>query len=162
MPWRFNTPGISRSTAYRLMSEGERPPLIVSNYGSDIFLFGQFPEHQQRIRELLAATDVYHCECAPRYRAWARPLGFAAQVAPTMPMGGGWDLDAAAVFRTPPRRPAAGLSRLRLPMGWAGAGSRLKLCATALTCWTATRWNSSWRRAMSRGRPRLTRETGLL
>ena len=82
----FQHAGYLTRDAYELLRDDEKPPLIVSNYGSDISLFGLFPEYQPRIRALLAAADVYHCECA-RDVALAREFDFAGMVGAGDPHG---------------------------------------------------------------------------
>lgn len=68
------------------------PPWIVTNYGSDIVHFRQFPEHRERLRSLLEACDYYDCECR-RDVAAARELGFRGTVLRVSPNAGGFDLD---------------------------------------------------------------------
>jgi hypothetical protein len=96
----FQHCGYLADRAMRLLAPGERPPWLVSNYGSDISLFGRLPEHQPRIRSMLAMADVMHCECA-RDVELGRAFGFRGQEAPLISMGGGWDLDALQVHRMP-------------------------------------------------------------
>ena len=54
---------------------GERPKIMSSNYGSDIYWFRKFPKHKRRISALLKITDHYTSECA-RDVALAKELGF--------------------------------------------------------------------------------------
>ena len=44
------------------------PPWMVTNWGSDISLFGRLPEHAAKIRSILANCDFYSCECRARCR----------------------------------------------------------------------------------------------
>jgi glycosyltransferase involved in cell wall biosynthesis len=67
------------------------PPWIVSNWGSDISVFGRVPEHAKRIRAVLADCDYYSCECE-RDVALARDFGFTGTVLPVRPNAGGFDL----------------------------------------------------------------------
>ena len=67
------------------------PPWIVSNWGSDISVFGRVPEHADRIRAVLAVCDYYSCECE-RDVALARDFGFTGTVLPVRPNAGGFDL----------------------------------------------------------------------
>jgi len=48
---------------------------IVTNWGSDIFYFSQFPEHRQKIQALLKRVDCYSAECERDYEL-AIELGF--------------------------------------------------------------------------------------
>ena len=67
------------------------PPWIVSNWGSDISVFGRVPEHADRIRAVLSECDYYSCECE-RDVALARDFGFTGTVLPVRPNAGGFDL----------------------------------------------------------------------
>ncbi len=62
-----------------------------SNWGSDISLFGRLPEHQARIREVMAACDYYFCEC-DRDVKLAREFGFTGEVFPIYPNAGGFNI----------------------------------------------------------------------
>ena len=63
--------------------------LIVTNWGSDIFWFQQFPGHEKKLRKLLQLADAYSAECL-RDVALARNLGFTGQVMPVIPNAGGF------------------------------------------------------------------------
>ena len=75
----------------------QRPPptWIATNYGADIMLFGKAPEHEQRIREVLARCDYYWSECA-RDVDLARRMGFAGKALPVLPNSGGIDVEKTA------------------------------------------------------------------
>jgi glycosyltransferase involved in cell wall biosynthesis len=111
------------------------PAWIVSNWGSDIYLFGRLPEHAGRIREVLSACDYYHCECE-RDVALGRAFGFSGTVLPVLPAGGGFDLEEMAQLRRP--GPASARRRIALKgyQSWAGralVGLRaIERCADAL------------------------------
>jgi glycosyltransferase involved in cell wall biosynthesis len=98
---------------------GKFPPWIVTNWGSDIYLFGRFPEHELKIREVLAACDYYSCECH-RDVDLARSYGFMGKVLPVFPNAGGFNLSEVAELRQP--GPAAGrrLVMLKGYQHWAG------------------------------------------
>ena len=49
--------------AARERYQGEFPPWIVTNWGSDIYLFGRLAAHAERIKSVLAACTHYSCEC---------------------------------------------------------------------------------------------------
>lgn len=119
--------------AYALLSH--RPPLIVSNWGSDIYLYGRLPEHRPRLARLLAAADVYACECT-RDVALARKLGFAGALFPVLPNSGGFELAATARLRQPGPPSSRRIILLKGYQSWAGralVGLRaLELCADAL------------------------------
>jgi hypothetical protein len=77
-----------------------RPQWIATNYGSDIFLFGERPEHRVRLRELLARCDFYSAECVRDVRL-AVDLGFSGRLFEVCPNGGGIDLAECAPRRSP-------------------------------------------------------------
>jgi hypothetical protein len=77
------------------------PTWMVTNWGSDIDLFGRLPEHRRRLRQMLQACDVYTCECQ-RDVAAARALGFPGETWPVMPNAGGLDLQLVRQLRQQP------------------------------------------------------------
>jgi hypothetical protein len=119
----------------RKLLRGRWPTWIVTNWGSDIYLFGRFPEHAARIRELLGAADYYACE-AERDVELGRRFGFKGEVLPVMPNTGGFDLPMMRALRQP--GPISGRRTIVLKgyQHWAGralVGVRaLRLAADAL------------------------------
>jgi hypothetical protein len=111
------------------------PKWIVTNWGSDIYLFGRLPEHAPRIREVLASCDFYSCECL-RDVALAKSFGFAGAVLPVFPNTGGFDLDAISGLRLPGPPSARRAVMVKGYQGWAGralvALRALERCADAL------------------------------
>ena len=77
---------------------GKFPTWIATNWGSDIYLFRHFPEHEQLIREILRNCDYYSCECQ-RDVEIAHSLGLKALVLPVLPNAGGMDIEHALTFR---------------------------------------------------------------
>jgi hypothetical protein len=67
------------------------PSLIVTNWGSDIYFFKKFPDHEKRIKSLLAKADYYSAECERDYQL-ARNLNFSGIDLPCIPNAGGFDL----------------------------------------------------------------------
>lgn len=67
------------------------PPWIYSSWGSDIFFFGRRPDHQSRIREVLATCDYYIADCN-RDIGLAREFGLRGEVLGVFPGPGGFDL----------------------------------------------------------------------
>ena len=118
-----------------LSLDGARPRWMVSNWGSDIYLFGRFPEHRDRITEVLRACDYYLCECH-RDVALAEGLGLErGKVLGVIPNAGGLDVMAVRNMATGPTSER----RLILVKGyqdWAGrslvALTALGMCADAL------------------------------
>ena len=111
------------------------PTWIVTNWGSDIYLFGRLAEHSDRIRQVLAACDYYSCECQ-RDVLLARQMGLRGVVLPVLPNTGGFDLERAAQLRQPGPTAARRLILVKGYQSWAGralVGLRaLALCADAL------------------------------
>lgn len=118
-----------------LFSDGEFPPLIVSNWGSDIQLYGPLPEHTEKVKAVLAAADYYSSECE-RDVALAREYGFSGEAFPALPASGGFDLENMRQYRQPGPTSARRVVALKGYQHWAGralVGLRaLELCADGL------------------------------
>jgi hypothetical protein len=95
------------------------PPWIVTNWGSDLYLFGRLSDHVDRIKGVLSECDYYSCEC---YRdvSLAKQLGLKGEVLPIVPNGGGFDLRRAAELKHPGKTSARRLILLKGYHGWAG------------------------------------------
>lgn len=77
------------------------PSLIVTNWGSDIYFFKNFPDHEKRIKSLLAKADYYSAECERDYQL-ARNLNFSGKDLPCIPNAGGFDLVSSSQGHSPP------------------------------------------------------------
>jgi glycosyltransferase involved in cell wall biosynthesis len=77
------------------------PSLIVTNWGSDIYFFKKFPDHEKRIKSLLAKADYYSAECERDYQL-ARNLNFSGKDLPCIPNAGGFDLVSSSQEHSPP------------------------------------------------------------
>lgn len=114
---------------------GRIPPWIVTNWGSDIYLFGRLSEHEQKIKAVMSSCDYYTCEC---YRDvdLARQFGFQGEVLAVSPNSGGFDLPRVRQFREPGAPSTRRLIALKGYQGWAGralVGLRaIELCADVL------------------------------
>ncbi|GAB6164117.1 hypothetical protein JCM19992_01170 [Thermostilla marina] len=75
------------------------PTWIVSNWGSDLFLFGRTAKYRDRLNRILAECDYYWCECTRDVKL-ARERGFAGTILPVIPVAGGFDLDRARALRS--------------------------------------------------------------
>lgn len=75
--------------AAKAMASQSTSKLIATNWGSDIFWFQQFPQHHQKLEQLLQTADYYSCECN-RDVALAKSLGFQGVVMPVIPNAGGF------------------------------------------------------------------------
>ena len=67
--------------------------IIVTNWGSDIFYFKRFPDHTEKIRNVLILADLYSAECFRDYEL-AAELGFSGINLPCIPNGGGFAIEA--------------------------------------------------------------------
>lgn len=119
----------------RKKPRGEFPPWIVTNWGSDIFLFGRLAEHESKIREVLAASDYYSCECH-RDVGLAKEYSFTGQVLPVFPNTGGFNLEKVPSLRRPGKVSDRRVILLKGYQHWAGralVGLRaLERCADLL------------------------------
>ena len=67
--------------------ENEFPLWFVSIWGSDIYYFGRFQEHTERIKTVLATCNYFNSECH-RDVVLARALGFKGHAFPALPVSG--------------------------------------------------------------------------
>ena len=99
---------------------GDRfPTWIVTNWGSDIYLFGRLPAHRERLKQVLTECDFYSCECQ-RDVDLARGLQLKGEVLPVLPNSGGFDLDAIATMHSGETASSRQLIMLKGYQGWAG------------------------------------------
>lgn len=121
--------------AAKARGKGHFAPWIVSNWGSDIYLFGRLAEHRERIKAVMASCDYYTAECE-RDIALGRSFGFTGKTLPVLPAAGGYDLDYMRQFRQPGPTSARRTIALKGQLGWPGralVGLRaLELCANFL------------------------------
>jgi hypothetical protein len=68
------------------------PTWIVTNWGSDIFLYGRLSAHVDKIKAVLAVCDYYSCECLRDVKL-AEDMGLEGEVLPVLPNTGGFDLN---------------------------------------------------------------------
>jgi len=111
------------------------PAWIVTNWGSDIYLFGRLKKHIERIKSVLARCDYYSAECQ-RDINLAREMGYHGKVLPVFPNGGGFDLERVRKLRQEGPTSERRLILLKGYQSWAGralVGLRaLALCAQEL------------------------------
>lgn len=112
-----------------------RPKWVVTNWGSDLFLFGRLAEYRDRLNRILQQADYYWCECR-RDVELAQRRGVQGTVLPIIPVAGGFDLDRAEALRTPGPTSTRKTIVLKGYQDWAGralvALYALRLCADLL------------------------------
>jgi len=101
--------------------EHEFPAWLMSNWGSDIYLFRKTQEHAPRIRRILACLDAYHAECERDMRL-ARQLGFRGFEFPVMPASGGMRFAGFPPLDSFERSSARKDIYIKGYHGWAGRG----------------------------------------
>ncbi len=111
------------------------PTWIVTNWGSDIQLFGRLKDHREKIRAILQAADYYDCECQ-RDIHLAQELGMTAAPLPVLPNAGGLDMAQLAALRTVTPPSSRRVIVMKGYQNWSGRalyGLRaLELCADVL------------------------------
>jgi len=68
------------------------PKVFITNWGSDIYWFQQFPKHMQKILRLLSIASFYSAECH-RDIEIIRQLGYTGRSMPVIPNSGGINMD---------------------------------------------------------------------
>ena len=115
--------------------DGNFPRWIVSNWGSDIYLFGRLAAHRPRIEEVLASCDYYHCECH-RDAQLAKDYGLRGEALPVFPVTGGFDIERKRELCQPGATSGRRVVALKGYQNWAGralVGLRaVELCADQL------------------------------
>ena len=122
------------------------PKWWVTNWGSDIYLFGRLEEHRRRIQSILANCDFYSCECV-RDVGLAKSLGFCGTVMPVMPNTGGFGLERIRHIRDKVRTADRRTIMLKGYQNWAGralVGLRaLERCADVLVGYTVVVYSAN-------------------
>jgi glycosyltransferase involved in cell wall biosynthesis len=77
------------------------PKVFITNWGSDIYWFEQFPQHKTRIIQLLQIASFYSAECQ-RDIEIVRRLGYTGVTMPVIPNSGGIDLNELPKNSLPP------------------------------------------------------------
>src|SRR5262249_35172048 len=98
---------------------GKFPKWIVSNWGSDIYLFGRLAEHQNSVKSVLTSCDYYLSECH-RDIGLGREFGFEKEVLPVIPVAGGHNLKRMRQLREPIPTSQKRLIVLKGYQHWAG------------------------------------------
>jgi glycosyltransferase involved in cell wall biosynthesis len=147
--------------AIRLV-HGTPPPWIVTNWGSDIYLFGRLDAHKERIRQVLTRCDYYSCECQ-RDVELAREFGFRGTILPVSTNTGGFDLSELLSLRMPGASSRRRTIMVKGYQGWAGralvALRALERCAELLKDYEICVYSASEEVAMAA--ELLARSTGV-
>ena len=77
------------------------PKVFVTNWGSDIYWFEQFPEHKAKIIQLLQIASHYSAECQRDIEIVGR-LGYTGSTMPVIPNSGGINLQEIPKHLPPP------------------------------------------------------------
>lgn len=114
---------------------GEFPPWLLSNWGSDIFLYRKLDEHRPKLVRIAQLIDAYLAECR-RDSQIIRQMGFGGVLLPPIPASGGMSFDElpATEELTPPSTRRQIL--IKGYHGWSGRAQHvlaaLRLAAPAL------------------------------
>ena len=95
----FQHAGYLTLKAKELVGSNRFPKWLATNWGSDIYYYRRFADHEQQIRRLLREVDFYSCECE-RDVELAREMGLIAPSLPVMPNTGGFDLEEIKALRS--------------------------------------------------------------
>lgn len=110
-------------------------PWLVNTWGSDIFYYQRFPEHLEKIQDLLRQCDYLIPDCA-RDEALARAYGFKGRIPMILPGAGGYPIQAMRRSMSPGPVSARRVVMLKGYQGWAGraiqALEALLLCQEVL------------------------------
>lgn len=117
----------------------EFPTWAVTNWGSDVYLYGRLPEYAKKIRAILSACDYYLCECQ-RDVGLAHSFGLKGEVLPLCPGSGGFEIESMRSMRAPGPTSARRVIALKGYQNWAGrtlVGLRaIEMCADVLQGYT--------------------------
>lgn len=97
---------------------GKFPKWLASNWGSDIYLFGQLKKHKERIREVLESCNFYLCE-SERDQKLAKKYGLKGKTLPIIPAAGGHHLEKIQKWKTENQKERT-IIMLKGYQGWAG------------------------------------------
>jgi glycosyltransferase involved in cell wall biosynthesis len=126
--------------------KGRFPVWIVTNWGSDIFLFGRHLQHKEKIRQVLENCDYYSCECQ-RDVQLAKDFGFNKIVFPVFPNTGGFDLQKLGGIRCQQLTSSRKIIMLKGYEHWAGralvALRALADCSDALKGYTVAIYSAA-------------------
>lgn len=115
------------------------PVWIVTNWGSDIYLFERLAEHRPKIAAVLAGCDYYSCECQ-RDVMLAQALGFQGITLPVVPDAGGMELSKVSMLKSITPTGSRRMIVLKGYQNWAGRAlvglEAIRYCADLLKDYT--------------------------
>lgn len=114
----LQTSGYLTLDANRFFSDNF-PNWLVTNWGSDIYLFGRMNDHRDKIKSVLDKCDFYSCECQ-RDIELAKKYGFKGRCMEVFPNAGGFELDILEPIRNKIRPSKRKIIMLKGYQGWAG------------------------------------------
>jgi glycosyltransferase involved in cell wall biosynthesis len=142
-----------------------RIPWWHTNWGSDIFVFGNLEKHKLKIQSILENCDFYSCECN-RDVQLGKDFGFKGKVFSVIPNTGGFGIDNIATLRsqfliTSKRKSII----LKGYQGWAGralvAIRALERCADLLSGYTLFVFSNTSSQEIIISTSLLSKNTGL-
>lgn len=84
--------GYPTSKAYSWLGNENKPPLFVTNYGSDVYWYQNFSSHRKKLNRLFKQAAALSAECS-RDLQIARNLGFTGKTFPALPVTGGLGIE---------------------------------------------------------------------
>lgn len=84
--------GYPTSQAYTLLGKSAKPPLYITNYGSDVYWYQKFPRHVRKLKKLLHHAEAFSAECE-RDNKIAKELGFEKKIFPAIAVTGGIQIE---------------------------------------------------------------------
>ena len=95
------------------------PIWVVTNYGSEIDLFGKTSYHKDKIKDVLKNCDYYSAECQ-RDLEYAKNFGFSGKFLSVIPNSGGIDFEKVNNFRSNLKTSLRKSIMIKGYQGWAG------------------------------------------
>ena len=80
------------------ITEHDFPKWLATNWGSDIYYYRQFEDHNSQISRLLKTIDYYSCECERDVKL-AKEMGYSGKVMPVIPNAGGLNIQRLGILR---------------------------------------------------------------
>jgi len=118
---------------------GEFPPWLLSNWGSDTYLYRKLEDHQPRLQQVARSIDAYLAECR-RDCAALKQMGFDGILLPPVPASGGMDIEHLAATMDLPAPSTRREILVKGYHGWSGRAlhilAAIRMAAPALRGYT--------------------------